>query len=135
MIDDQINTFMASDQFRRRAAELDPQIRADISLGKPVNLAAVPDELALGHGARGGRRQVTPGRDNKRARIGVDRVPERLAPWTLVIGATCRIVLVVPPVAKIVSASVKSPARFVPLTRQARRSTASRSIPTQARFP
>jgi len=57
MIDDQINTFMASDQFRRRAAELDPQIRADIALGKPVNLAAVPDELALGHGARGGRRQ------------------------------------------------------------------------------
>jgi hypothetical protein len=48
MIDDQIKTFMASDQFRRRAAELEPEIPADIALGKPVNLAAVPDELALG---------------------------------------------------------------------------------------
>jgi hypothetical protein len=52
MIDDQINTFMASDHFR-----LELEIRADIALGKPVNLAAAPDELALGHGARGGRRQ------------------------------------------------------------------------------
>ena len=49
MIDDQINTFMASDHLR-----LEPEIRADIA---PVNLAAVPDEPALGHGARGGRRQ------------------------------------------------------------------------------
>jgi hypothetical protein len=48
MNDDRIKTFMASDQFRRRAAELAPEIRADIALGKPVNLAAVPDELALG---------------------------------------------------------------------------------------
>jgi hypothetical protein len=48
MIDDQIKTLMASDQFRRRAAELEPETRADIALGKPVNLAAVPDELALG---------------------------------------------------------------------------------------
>lgn len=57
MIDDQINTFMASDHFRIRAAELEPEIRADIALGKPVNLAAVPDQLVLGHGARAGRRQ------------------------------------------------------------------------------
>jgi len=48
MIDDQINTFMASDHFRRPAAELELEIRTDIALGKPVNLAAVPDELALG---------------------------------------------------------------------------------------
>jgi hypothetical protein len=48
MIDDQIKTFMANDQFRRRAAELEPEIPADIALGKPVTLAAVPDELALG---------------------------------------------------------------------------------------
>src|SRR5262249_56736836 len=48
MIDHQIKTFMANDQFGRRAAQLEPVIRADIALGKPVNLAAVPDELPLG---------------------------------------------------------------------------------------
>jgi hypothetical protein len=52
MIDEQINTFMASDQFRRRAAELESEIRADIALGKPVNLGdvgAVPGRAHARH--------------------------------------------------------------------------------------